>query len=429
MESEIAPELSPRKGCALAIVLLLAIAVTQSAQAQTFNVIYTFTGGLDGASPQAGLTIDRGGNLYGLTNAGGIGYGTAFKLAHQNSSWLFNNLYSFAGGNDGAGSSHGRVTFGPNGTLYGTTTGGGGGPSCTVYEYTGCGTVFNLKPPPHSVCETTLCPWTETVLYRFTGSSDGAHPAGDITFDQSGTIYGAAYQGGNCCGVIYSLTPSNGGWNQSVVYPFTGGNDGSSPHGFEIFDNAGNLYGTNLAGGTYGYGVVFKLTPSGSGWTENTLHAFQFASEGGAPVAGVIFDSTGNLYGATIQYGPANGGTVFELTPSGGFSVLYSFFYSGFGGDDCGPQASLVMDRGGNLYGTTLCDGTNQQGSVFKLTPSEGGWTYSDLYNFTGGSDGGIVRGGVTLDANGNLYGTASEGGNRSDCNGIGCGVVWEITP
>lgn len=177
----------------LAIVFALAVLVTQPAHAQTFSVIHNFTGGADGAAPLAGLTIDRGGNLYGTAYDGGAGYGTVYMLAHSGSGWSFNSLYSFAEGNDGA-HPYGRVTFGGNGRLYGTTYLGGNS-NCSG----GCGTVFNMKPPPRAVCGTVLCPWTETVLYRFTGT-DGAEPSGDLVFDQAGNLYGTTYVGGGMGG-------------------------------------------------------------------------------------------------------------------------------------------------------------------------------------------------------------------------------------
>ena len=177
------------------LVLLLVLLTPQPAQAQTFKVIYNFTGGQDGGAPGAGLTMDRAGNLYGTATGGGSsGNGTVFKLSHKGSGkgsgWVLAPLYSFQGGNDGA-TPIARVIFGPDGSLYGTTT-YGGIQGCR-FGYDTCGTVFKLQPPPVA-CKTALCPWTETVLYRFTGGSDGGHPQnGDLLFDQSGTLYGTTY--------------------------------------------------------------------------------------------------------------------------------------------------------------------------------------------------------------------------------------------
>jgi uncharacterized repeat protein (TIGR03803 family) len=387
----------------------------RSAQSQTFQVIHSFNG-VDGQNPYAGLTIDRGGNLYGTTFQGGAdGAGTVFKLAPRGSGWIFNPLHSFSR-SDGA-SPEGRVVFGPDGTLYGTTTFGGldGCPS-------GCGTVFNLRPPA-TACKTGLCPWTKTVLHRFTGGFDGSYPvSGDLVFDDTGDIYGTTSTGGRGYGVVFELTPSG---TESVLYAFLGGLVAGPASGV-ILDNAGNLYGTTTNQG----GALYQLMPSGVGWAENTLFTFENNGNGWYPYGGLIFDHSGNIYGTTYSGGINHGGTAFEATSSNGMwtlNVIYSF--RGFPLCD-GPSASLVMDVAGNLYGTTVC-GPQGYGSVFKLTPSAGGWTYTDLHDFTGNSDGAYPYSNVVLDTSGNLYGTASAGGlYGGDCVGsMGCGVVWEITP
>jgi len=390
----------------LAIAFLLVVVATP-AQAQTFNVLHTFTGGQDGEYPTAGVTLDKAGNLYGTADeGGGTGNGTVYKLTHKGSGWTFNPLYAFAGGSDGAYPGA-RVIFGPNGTLYGPTSGGG-----TSSQ----GTVFNLRPSL-TVCKTTLCPWTETVVYRFAGNPDGAYPGyGDLLFDRAGNIYGTTLEGGNSnVGTVYELTPSGSAWTESVLYSFSG-NDGSYPESGLVPDNAGNLYGTTYGGGLGG-GTVYELTPSGSGWTEKVLYNFRTGTDGGAPIAGLIFDPSGNLYGATTDGGPGGAGTVFKLTPSGG-SWTYSLLYSFAALSQCGPWATLVMDGAGNLYGTTLCAPEHGFGSVFELTPSGPPWTYTSLHDFTGGTDGGRPISNVVIDpVSGNLYGTTS-----------GFAVVWEIT-
>jgi uncharacterized repeat protein (TIGR03803 family) len=176
-------------------------------------------------------------------------------------------------------------------------------------------------------------------------------------------------------------------------------------------------------------GTVFQLTLSMSGWTENVLYSFQGGSDGSLPDGGLLFDQSGNLYGTTSDYGSGGGGTAFELTPSNGSWTLNAVYgFSGTSGNGCGPKGALLMDGAGSLYGTTYCDGANNAGSVFKLTYSGGSWTYTSLYDFIGGSDGGYPISNVVSDANGNLYGTTSAGGTGSACSG-GCGVVWEITP
>ena len=401
----------------MAITLVLTFILLPAAHAQTYHVIYNFTGGGDGAYPEAGVTL-RGGNLYGTAYQGGShNRGNVFKLARNGSGWSFSLLYSFTGGADGS-APIAAVVFGRDGTIYGTTE--FGGRNCGV----GCGTVFHLRPPV-SVCKSALCFWTETPLYQFSGSSDGANPGyGQLTFDQAGNLYGTTIFGGvNARGVVYELTPSGSGWTERAIHTFSGSSDGENPYSSVIFDPAGNLYGTAFQGGAHGYGAVFQLTPSGSGWTEKTLYAFQNLSDGGQPFGGVVLDNAGNLYAATSSGGSGNGGTVYQLIPSGSnwiFSLLYSFATGGY---LPGPYASLTMDAAGDLYGTTKQDGAHAAGSIFKLTPSGGGWTETDLYDFTGGSDGGVPYGSVVIDASGNLYGTASQGGTH------GYGVIWEITP
>lgn len=421
----------------LTIVLGFTVMVaTHMAQAQTYTVIHNFQGGADGQEPNYGLTIDASGNLYGTTFSGDLGTGTVFMLSPQNSIWVLTPLYMFSGGSDGA-APYAAVVFGPDGSLYGTTGfGGKPNPACTTGGgYTGCGTVFNLKNPALQQVDAPSGFWTETVLYDFTGLSDGANPDGArLIFDQAGNLYGTAFGGGstNCnggCGLVYELVPSKGGgWTEKVLYSFTGTPDGASPWAGVIFDQSGNLYGTTELGGAYGYGTVFELTPSGSGWTEKVLYNFQNQADGGRPYAGLIFDPSGNLIGATTTGGVGSGGTAFELTPSGSgwtFQTLYPFTGSP-GQLTGGPTASLVMDNGGNLYGATAGDGTYSKGAVFKLTQSGGSWTYTSLYDFTGGNDGRTPRSNLVFDKYGNLYGTATGGPDLPACNA--CGLVFEIT-
>lgn len=403
---------------ALAILFALSVLATQATYAQTFTVQHNFTDGHDGGSPFAGLTISKAGVLYGTAVYGGVGNGTVFRLALKNSKWLFSPLYSFAGGSDGA-NPQARVIIGPDGALYGTTQLGGNGH----------GTVFRLSPPA-TACKTALCPWTETVLYRFSGGADGDNPLAEVVFDQAGNLYGTTYLGGGgtCnttypCGVVYKLTRSNGSWTESVLYTFTGGGDGGAPTAGLIFDSAGSLYGTTTVGGLHNRGTVFQMTPTGSGWTENVLYSFM-GGDGYQPVSGLIFDHQGNLYGTTIHGGSVNGGVAFELTSSNGIwaeTRLYSF--GAQDGDGLSPYGSLVMDSNGNLYGTTSSGGPGNIGNIFKLTPASGGWTSTVLYNFTDGSTGANPFGGLIFDANGNLYGTTGSGGTD------GWGVVFEVMP
>jgi uncharacterized repeat protein (TIGR03803 family) len=400
---------------ALVLAVIIVIAAS-AAHAQTFAILHTFTGQGDGGTPYAGLTIDQAGNFYGTTSAGGAGYGTVFKLTHSGSNWVLSTLYAFQGGNDG-GYPFARVVFGPDHVLYGTTSGDG--------NNGGFGTVFSLRPPSHP-CRSINCPWTEAVLYRFTGTDDGGTPGyGDLAFDASGNIYGTTmYGGANCspyynCGVVFELGRSGGSWTESVLYSFSQtGNAGDVPYGGVILDRAGNLYGTTVIGGVDNGGVLFELTQSGSSWTVSVLHSFGGLNDGVDPTGGLIMDQQGNLYGSTT-FGPGNGtgGTVYQLQPSGGswtYSILAAL--SGF----LGPLDALTMDAAGNLYATSYGGGSSTYGNVFKLTPSGGSWTYTDLHDFNGHHDGGDPIGGVVLDAHGNVYGTTSE---------FGHGEIWEITP
>ncbi len=402
---------------ALAIAFLLIAVAPQPAQAQTFKVLYTFTGGQDGGMPQAGLTMDGAGNLYGTAQNGGLqscayGCGTVFKLKRSASGWTYNPLYSFSGGSDGAYPKAG-VIFGPDGSLYGTAFEGGNSRND--------GVVFNLRPSPR-FCKTVLCPWVETVLHQFAGTpNDGANPDyGDLIFDPAGNIYGATSEGGTYGGgTVYQLTASGG---EIVLHSFGGSFDGLIPFNGVIRDGDGNLYGTTYQGGlSYNDGTVFQVTPSG---TETVIYDFSRNLGNGLHPNGLIFDQLGNLYGTTPNGGSGqnDNGTVFELTLSNG-SWTYSLAYSFTGGSDCGPaNGVLLMDAVGNLYGTTYCSGAHGYGSVFKLTNTHSGWIYKSLHDFNA-TDGAWPGGNLIFDGTGNLYGTASNGG------AYGWGVVWEITP
>ena len=413
----------------LLVLLWAAVFTSPYADAQTYSVLYNFTGGQDGAAPRAGVTLDRGGNMYGTTSAGGnldgncsvhlVGCGGVFRLKHSGSAWVLSPLYGFQW-TDGA-EPYARVVFGPDGTLYGTTR-GGGHPAMDCNSI-GCGVVFNLRPPA-TVCKTALCPWTENLLwvFRYDLALGGNPLYGDLIFDPAGNILGTTWiSNQQTYGGIFKLVPSGSSWTFSFVYqlPFSG-DGGELPYAGVIADSAGNLYGTTSGGGPPRHGVVYELTPSGSQWTEQLLYSFQNGSDGGTPIGGLVFDRAGNLYGTTLTGGAGGGGTVYELSPSAGswtLTTLHSF--SG----TFGSFAVLTMDASGNLYGTTVADGAFGQGNVFKLTHSNGGWTYTSLYDFTGGNDGGQPYGQVTLDASDNLYGTTWTGGAH------GQGVVWEITP
>jgi uncharacterized repeat protein (TIGR03803 family) len=397
-------------------VYLLMMAM-QPAEAQTFTVLHAFSGGADGSQPGE-LAIDGAGNLYGSAWGGSYGGGFVYQLKRSDNGWIFNPLHMFQGGNDG--NEPGPLIFGPDGALYGTTSYGG------IY---GSGTVFKLTPPP-TACHTALCPWVKTILHNFTGGNDGASPEGPVAFAPDGGIYGVTGLGGTYnLGVIFKLTYSNGGWTESVLHTDTEA-DGYGPYDGVIADQAGNVYGVYGYGGSspcyYMNGTVYEVSPSGSGWTFNIVHCFTFQNDGSFPTGGVILDSSGNLLGTTNS-GPGNfsdngGGVFFSLSPSNGMwteSLLHNFL-GRWGG---GPYASLTMDASGAVYGTTIYDGSAGFGSAFKLTPSNGVWTYRTLHNFTYYNDGAYPQSNLVFDAEGNLFGTTTFAGPG------GYGVVFEITP
>ncbi|MGB6386424.1 MAG: choice-of-anchor tandem repeat GloVer-containing protein [Terriglobales bacterium] len=390
-----------------ALLIFAGLAAIPSSLAQTYTVLYSFTGGTDGALPEGGVVLDSHGNLYGTSTGatqGGL-EGSVFKL---NPKGKFTLLHSFGtGGADGAEPFN--LVRDSAGNLYGTTLYGGS---------SSAGTVFKLDTKKNF-----------SVLYNFNSEfpGDSYGPSGPLLLDSAGNLYGA-WGGGsgkcqagpdNTCGVVFKLDPSG---SETVLHAFSRPKYGEYPEEGLVMDAAGNLYGTTTGGGHGGAGTVFKLDPAGD---ETVLHTFTGKPDGSEPWAGLIKDSAGNLYGTTIFGGQGNCqerpcGVVFKVDTNGNETVLYRFT----GGADGGlPAAGLVMDSAGNLYGTT----TYIFGNVFKLDPA-GDLTV--LHTFTGGTDGNNpVGAGLTLDSAGNLYGTTITGGNLADCDGDGCGVVFKITP
>ena len=400
---------------ALPLLLVLGVLITAGAlsQAQSnFTIIHTFTTPDGGAYPYSSLTLDRHGNLYGTTLRGGTaGYGNVYELAHVNGSWILHPLYSFT--SEGVYDGCEGVTFGPDGTLFGATSVGVAGDF---------GTLFNLKPPAHIVCAGALCPWDWTTLHSFVGGSDGRYPFGTVVFDSQGNLYGTTAFGGTYnAGTVYKGVRSGGTWNVSVLYSFgADGNNSLTPWAGVVLDSAGNIYGTTLWGGAYRYGTVFKLSPSGGGWTETVLYSFMGSGDGCLPRAALVFDRAGDLYGTTSGDG-CGSGTAFELSPQVGgwnFTTLHAFPVNG-------PVSTLTIDAAGNLYGTNPGIGLHgyDYGNVFELSPSSGGgWTYIDLYDFTGGNDGKDPEGGVAVTGPGGyLYGATRYGGPNGD------GLIYQI--
>jgi uncharacterized repeat protein (TIGR03803 family) len=423
---------------ALLVTVALILALVPGAWAgDKYKLLHAFNGNR-GSSPQASLISDAAGNLYGTTAYGGVHfYGTVFKLTPQgDGKWTEKVLHSF-NGLDGCVPVSGLV-LDALGNLYGTTQSGGESTYCAGDPPPGNGTVFELTPGADRR-------WTEKVLHRFKNDGkDGHNPAASLTFDAPGNLYGTTEGGGvNKFGAVFELVHGkNGAWTEKVLHSF-GGNTGANPRAALIFDTAGNLYGTTLFGGnscplSTASGTAFELTPGAKAkWIAKTIYTFK-CTDGEMPLAPLIPDGAGNLYGTAYAGGIINEycdtgscGVVFELTPGarGDWSekVLHRFKYNGKDGTN--PGASLVFDTAGNLYGTTFWGGARHGGIVFELTQDKNGdWNEKVLHTF--GLYGSQPLSGLTFDAAGNLYGTASEGGNlRGNCPPWGCGVVFEIVP
>jgi uncharacterized repeat protein (TIGR03803 family) len=371
-------------GCGLALAIFVPV---DGASARGFNVLYTFTGGNDGGNPYAAL-IDIQGNRYGTTYAGGMNNaGTVFKLAPDGTETV---LYSFTGGSDGGNPLAERLIKDAAGNLYGTTLAGG---------VNNGGTVFRLAPDG-----------TETVLHAFTGATDGSNPSAGLIANRKGDLFGTTLGGGaNGDGTVFKVAPDG---TETVLHAFAGGNDGAHPLAALIRDNAGNSYSTTDLGGTNNQGTVFKLAGNG---TETVLYSFTGGNDGGTPEAGLISDEAGNLYGTADTGGANSEGVIFKLAPDGTETVLHAFT----GGSDGGiPFAGLIKDAAGNLYGTTYSGGVNSDGTVFKLAPDG---TETVLHAFTGGNDGGNPVAGLTANRRGHLFGTTVGGGTD------GSGTIFEL--
>jgi len=397
-------------GCSVALAMSVSIGCARAMGAE--KVLYSFKGGSDGLDPQAGVIADENGNLYGTTAGGGggtkcrdgdEGCGIVFALATDGTETV---LHTFAGGCDGAFPFAGLIAD-KAGNDYGTTTGGG-----ICNSSVGFGTVFKITPDGAG-----------SVVYAFQGGSAGEFPTGGVIADEKGNLYGAIGGGdpAGCsegCGFVFEITTKS---KMRVVYNFQGGSDGDSPYGALLMDKMGNIYGTTLGGGGtscddgFGCGTVFKITPGGA---ETVLYAFQGGSDGWRPETGVIADSAGNLYGTTTAGGSGSQGTVFKVTSDGAESVLYAF-QDGKGGIE--PQAGVIMDKAGNLYGTTYAGGTGCHtvgcGVVFKLAPDG---TETVLYAFAN-RHGASPAAGLLMGKHGDLYGTATVGGKDKD------GVVFRV--
>lgn len=434
-------------------VMVIAVGLRASDNTATETAVFTFTG-QTGATPMGPVILDPSGNIYSTTGEGGQpngiscmdGCGVVYQLSPASGSgYTGTDLYRFTGGDDGASPYSGLVRD-AFGNLYGTATYSG------VY---GNGVVFKLSPSSTGT-------WKFAVIHAFEGGQDGAYPYSQLVLDASGNLYGTTDEGGQYnWGVVFRLSPAAGeDWNETLLYTFTGGSDGGFPRSV-ILDSAGNLYGETLYGGDTGgancnpgqafsgCGVVFKLSrDSGSGWTESVLFTFNGGRDGNNPVGRLLLDASGNLYGVTASGGNLTGcynvgcGTVYKLSPtaSGPWNqtVLLTFQpgASGLGGPGgAQPEVGLTFGADGTLLGTTYAGGNSPSygGVVFRLSPNSGGtWTETVLHAFSDGTDGGKPAAELTPDRAGNLFGTALIGGDAK-CHlingpGPGCGMVFEIT-
>lgn len=387
------------KWALMCAVVFAAFGIAHPAQAQTFTVLYTFTNTAQGEQPDAGLIQDATGNFYGTTQYGGTagGFGTIFRLDANGKETV---LYSFAGTPDGEDPYAGLVADGA-GNLYGSTLYGG--------TQGGFGTLFKLDKRGKL-----------TLLHSFASNPDGADPYGTLVGDQQGNGYSTTRFGGNAggYGTVFKLDRTG---KLILVHSFAGTPDGEDPEAGLIADTAGNLYGTTVYGGTAGgYGTVFKVGGTGK---LTLLHSFAGTPDGENPYAGLAVDLEGNAYGTTKYGGTAGGyGTVFEIDRTGKFSLLHSF--AGMP-DGVNPLSPVTVDPQGNVYGTTYYGGTYGYGSVFKIDTT-GNLTI--LHSFDYSPDGAYPTGGLLIDSAGNLYGTASQGGDNN-CGFFGCGTIFKVTP
>lgn len=396
------------------------LVLATAAFAATQKTLHTFAGGGDGAYPLGSLILDSHGNLFGATNAGGnnecdsslsAGCGTVYQLTpNADGSWSETVLHIFMQSTDG-GQPLASPVMDASGNLYGSTQ---------YYGPYGEGLLWQLVPANGS--------WTENIVHTFHGAGDGFWCAG-LTFDLHGRLFGTTFAGGsNNDGTVFELIPQSGGtWSDRVLHNFaSGSHDGNAPNDAPLFNARENLFGTTYEGGPHLSGTVFQMNRSASGWVEKPIYFFQGlafggGSDGANPVAGVIADKAGNLYGTTDYGGSASVGTVYEVSPSGNGTWTEKVLYTFTDGTDGGHPGGLVLDEAGNLYGVT--SGHRTFGSVFELSPNGSSWTFTVLYDFTGGADGGSPAGSLVRDANGNLYGTTTYGGAS------GLGTVFEITP
>ncbi len=418
------------------------LAVSNLCFSQQYKVIHAFNflAG-DGSAPYAGLIADKAGNLYGTTSSGGTGVGqggTVFELSPDGSSgWSETILYNFC--QSGYPCVDGNyledtLTMDAAGNLYGTTEAGGTG---GAPGGGGAGVVFELSPPMQQVGA-----WTETVLYNFCSDYinsvclDGAFPYSNVIFDTLGNIYGTTSAGGaENGGIVFELSPGSAGYTENVIHTFCSNYrnglclDGFYPDGGLTFDKSGNFWGTTSEGGTSpqgdGSGMIFKLSPGTKGWAETTVYNFGLPQPT-TPLTAVTLDSAGNIYGTLARNGVhKNSGGLFQWTRSNG---LREIEFKGV--DGASPNGTILIDSSGRgFFGTTTLGGKDGldndlgAGVVYHVSPAGKKTTIYEFCSQANCTDGQNPTGNLVEDAQGNLYGTASQGGT------YGAGVVFEITP
>ncbi len=389
-----------------------ALFVAVCARGASFNLLYSFTGP-DAAEAQSPLLIDTDGSLLGTSPYGGDGaVGSVFRLSPGAVQGSIQVLYSFQDQGDGSLPFAGLVSDSA-GNLFGVASAGGDTKSGTVFELARSGSTYTFQR-----------------LYSFSGGADGTEPVGGLVIDESGNLFGTTSLGGSGgTGTVFELVAGSSGYSLTTLYSFSaasaGANaDGALPQATLLRDRSGILYGTATAGGPSGNGVVFELTPGSAGYSFSVVHAFTGGEDQAAPVAGLVADSAGNLFGTTSgNAAAALWGTVFEISSvsrSPVFRTLYAFHDLN---DGAFPYAPLLVDSSGNLIGTAGAAGESGAGTLFELTPSGSGYDFQILYAFAGEFDGAIPAGGVVADAAGRLYGTTFASGI------FGWGTLFEFTP
>lgn len=424
-------------GLTLAVCMFALTLAPTSWAASTYSKVYTFGALPDGSVPTPSLVMDSAGNLYGATEEGGTGPGCGsdsgcgiiFKLTpNSDGSWTENILYNFQGSSSD-GAFPGGLMLDAKGNLYGTS--GTGGPC----DDGGCGGVFEMTPNSDGR-------WTFQVLFDFPGPADGTYPTYGLVVDEAGNLYGTTSEGGtHNCGTIYELSPNGGSWTHTVLYNFTCGADGHFPQGALLRDAEGNLYGTVENGGVdectvSGCGSVYKLSKNANGqWRFRALYSFTGQADGGTPQAPLAFYA-GDLYGTTYSGGDSSCakygcGVLFKLSKNLDGSWTEHVLHAFTGGKDGAyPQAAVIFDAAGNLYGISgETSGALGYGNVFKARVLSNGVASYTLLKHFGSAPDGIAPNGLMLDSAGNVYGTTWYGGTMP-CGvnaSFGCGVVFKI--